>query len=88
MQAQMSIHEKEQRIRQYKSDENIKMFQEIISKVLILAKPKIIVCIGDPDKSIFDIDEDSKVVVEYWKQKMEEYILINYPDIITTTSGS
>lgn len=83
----MSINEKEARIREYKSDENIKMFQEIISKVLILAKSKIIVCIGDLDKSIFDIDEDSKVVVEYWKQKMEEYILTTYPDIIIKTQG-
>lgn len=83
----MSIHEKEQRIREYKSDETIKMFQHIIFKILIIAKPIIKVCLDDQAKSIFDIEEEYKLAIKYWECKMEEYILTQYPDIITKTSG-
>lgn len=88
MESQMSIPEKEKRIREYKSDVIIEYFRKMIFNAAVFAKPRIMVCLDDPSKSIYDIDEDSKRVIEYWTLKMEEYILYTYPDIITKTQGN
>lgn len=84
----MSIHEKEQRVRAYKSDAMIEWYRKRIEHILTIAKPNIKVCLEDPAKSIFDIEEDYKLAIKYWQAKMEEYILYTYPDIITKTQGS
>ncbi len=78
----ISPYEKETRVRQYKTDPTIEAFRNIIFKIVSLAKPRILVH-EDPKKSKFEVDEQSQMQINYWKQKMEEYILSNYSDIIT-----
>jgi hypothetical protein len=75
---------REERIKQYKTDPTIEMFRKIMFKINCLAKPRILINITDPTKSIFEIDEQSQAQIKYWEQKMEEYILITYSDIIVT----
>lgn len=83
VQLAISQYEREARIRQYQSDTTLEMFRKIMFRIHSLATPRIVINIKYPDESVFEIDEKSQTQIDYWKQKMEEYILSTYSDILT-----
>jgi len=81
----MNREMREERIRQYKNDSFIKGVINIITKISQLSTPKIIIPLNGIAGARFqEIDEQSQVQINYWKQRMEEYILTTYSDIIVT----
>lgn len=76
--------DKERRIREYKSDQTIKCFQQLLFNIYVYAQPRIMVCLNKPiEESVFDIDEKSKAQIAWWNEKLKEYIKFNYSDIVT-----
>ena len=78
----LQLYDRERRIREYKSDSTIEGFRKIMFKIYCYAQPRIVICISNPEKSVFDIDPVSKERIEWWKEQLEKYIKLNYSDII------
>jgi len=75
------------RMRAYHNDPFIKGCLKQLEKVVSCAKPYIAISpSSDIGKCKFDIDEGSKKSIQYWKDKIEDYVSYEYSDLITKTS--
>ncbi len=74
----------EKRVIDFINDPFIKDCLLHLEKIHNYAKPIIKVCVTDPTLSVFDIDEESKSKIEFWKDKIEEHKQKYYSDIFKT----
>lgn len=81
-QAALQLEDKERRVKLYKNDPFIKAVHDKIFQINCYAKPHIKVCIDNPEKSIFGIDEQSQKRIDWWMATLKEYVNNNYSDII------
>lgn len=73
---------RERRAREYKNDSFIRGCINQITKIAMIAKPRIEIALsGNIEDSVFDIDEESKKRIAWWEEQIGDYIKNNYSDI-------